>query len=205
MSIIEKIFEYPFLMRIFNALLTDKEKISLISNKYINNNKFKLKFYRRYRCIKKDKKKWHYNCLTNIIVRTLFRFPVNVNHVTFDDSFTNTIKNISKLNKNITYLTFGNFFNKPVENFIPNSVTHLKFGDCFNKPVKFLPNSVKHLKLGKFYYIRELSLFITCLTIQYSDQKLAKLPSLLTKLKCSNIFFEKNKDIISSTTKVIIY
>lgn len=205
MSIIEKIFEYPFLMRIFDKLLSDKEKIILISNKYINNNKYKLKFYGRYCCVKKDKKKWHFNCLTNIIVRTLFRFPINASRVTFDDSFDNTIKNISKLNKNITHLTFGKLFNQPVENFIPNSVTHLKFGDHFNKPLNFIPNSVTHLKLGKFYYIIQLSLFITHLSIKNSNQRLARLLPLLTKLKCSSIFFENNKDIILNTTKVIIY
>ena len=51
MSILEEIFEYPFLIKIFNKILTDEDKINIISiNKYLNNKKCKLLYYYNIKC-----------------------------------------------------------------------------------------------------------------------------------------------------------
>lgn len=42
---LQEIFEYPFLIRIFNKIFTDEEKIKIsILNKYFNSKKFKFLF-----------------------------------------------------------------------------------------------------------------------------------------------------------------
>jgi hypothetical protein len=51
------------------------------------------------------------------------------------------------LPNSITHLTFGYYFNQPVDN-LPNSITHLTFGESFNQPVNNLPNSIVELVFG---------------------------------------------------------
>ena len=205
MSIIEGIFEYSFLFRIFDKLLKDKEKLNLICNKFIYYNKSKLRFNERHYFCEINKNKWYSNCLTNIIVKKLFKFPVNVTSVTFHDSFNESIENLRFLNKNITHLNFGRKFNQRVDNYIPNSVVHLQFGNYFCKSVCEIPNSVKHLKFENYpvyFNIERLPSFITHLSIKHCNAKIYKLPSSLEKLECSNRFYNLNKNRISSTTKV---
>src|SRR5437868_3282394 len=74
-----------------------------------------------------------------------FKYKIFFNHIvdydkikklSYYDQFTNLLlKNIQKLPKYTTQLTFGNKFNKDIKNCIPNSVTYLTFGDNFNKNI----------------------------------------------------------------------
>lgn len=189
MSIIEKIFEYPFLVRIFDKLLTDKEKIILISiNKYFNNIKIKFTFRKRKRIIKKDKNKWFYNCLTKITINEnfeYFEFPTQIKKLNVEFNSNQNIQNC--IPNSVTHLVFGFDFNQTVKNSIPNSVTHLIFVCNFDKNLECLPSSITHL------------------SIKYYNEKINKLPSSLRKLKCTIGFFNTNRNIISpTTTKVIL-
>ena len=52
----------------------------------------------------------------------------------------------------IISLTFGDNFNQPINDSIPESVTHLTFGYYFNQPIKdSIPESVTHLTLSRKY------------------------------------------------------
>ena len=51
--------------------------------------------------------------------------------------------------KYVTYLTFCNYFNKTINNCIPNSVIHLTFGYYFNQSINScIPDSITHLTFG---------------------------------------------------------
>ena len=144
---LEEIFEYPFLIKIFDSLLTDKEKINLFYvSKFIHEKKHKFTFEEEYFCDKKYKNKWFFNCLRNIKVKRIFEFPKFITKLKFDDHFD---YDFGKIPSTITHLTFGHYFNRQFYDCIPNSVTHLTFGYCFNKRVNnLLPNSITHLTFG---------------------------------------------------------
>ena len=172
---LNEIFEYPFLLKIFNSLLFDKEKINLFHvSKFIYEKKHKFTFEDEYFCDEKYKNEWFFNCLTNIRIKKIFEFPKFVTKLKFDDYCGDILKTHSgeviKLPSTITHLTFGHHFNESIEgcdlngithltfgnrfnksiyDSIPYSVTHLTFGNCFNRPIyNCIPNSVTHLTFG---------------------------------------------------------
>ncbi len=59
-------------------------------------------------------------------------------------SIINTIKELKNLNKNITHLTFGYYFNQQI--IIPQNVTHLSICKNFNKQI-IIPTHIKVKKL----------------------------------------------------------
>lgn len=133
MSIIESIFYYPFLMRIFDKLLTDKEKLKLIVNKNIYNNRCKLRFHEELDIYSSPNNNyWCFNCLTNINIHQLAILPKFIKRLSFND-YSNWTKSIYK--------------------YIPDTVIDLYFGNKFNLPIhNCIPKSVKYLTLGKNFY-----------------------------------------------------
>jgi len=68
----------------------------------------------------------------------------NVTCVTFGHRFN---RPVDLLPVSITRINFGKSFNRPVDH-LPASLTHLRFGASFNQPVDHLPASLIHLELG---------------------------------------------------------
>ena len=207
---LQEIFRYPFLMRIFNKILDDKTKIVLTTLcSSIKNQRHKLIFNERYKVTKRDKKKWYYNCLTNIIVKRCFKFPENTTSVTFDDSFNRPINDLIKFNHNIVDLTFGFSFNKSIQKCIPNSVINLNLGIQFNCSLKnSIPESVRYLTFSYNFnqQINENDLpdSITHLIFKSGyAKKLIKLPSSLEFLCASLNFFEVNEEIIPKNITIV--
>ena len=90
----------------------------------------------------------------------------------------------------LTHLTFGNNFNKPVDN-LPGSITNLTFGNNFNKPVDNLPCSITNLTFyGSFnQLVDNLPCSITNLTFGYHfNQTVDNLPCSITSLTFGAIF-----------------
>jgi len=91
-----------------------------------------------------------YNKYTNIIINKLdngFRFPLLITHLTFGYYFNQPINDA--IPSSVTHLTFGGHFNQPINDAIPSSVTHLIFGWNFNQPINdAIPSSVTHLTFG---------------------------------------------------------
>jgi hypothetical protein len=50
--------------------------------------------------------------------------------------------------QNLTYLTFGDDFNQPVD-YLPPNLSHLTFGWYFNQPVDHLPQKIKEFGIWK--------------------------------------------------------
>ena len=209
-------FEYPFLIRIFDKLLSDQDKINIISvSKNLNQQKTKFKFYKKYICKEEDCNKWYFQRLTKIIVFKIFKFPECVTHLKLDMLFDDFIENIPK---SITHLSFGDgygWYTKSVPNWIthlklnntvrltpqiiPNSVTHLKFNHLFNKRIEnCIPNSVIRLEFGYCFNhsIEYLPDSIKYLSLECNyDKFVTKLPSNLRKLECCKSFLENNKHL----------
>ena len=144
---LRKIFKYSFLLRIFNILFTDKEKIILITlNKILNNQKLKLRFNEPYIFNKHIRKLWYANCLTNIVTSSL-KIPDSVTKIKFEKNFNRNID--IEIPNRITHINFGGKFNKNIKNKIPNSVTNLILSCSFNQKIEgCIPNSVTHLTFG---------------------------------------------------------
>lgn len=141
MSIIEHIFEYPFLMNIFDKLLTDKEKLKLICNKFIYNNRLKLRFHTPTICKGRSYKNWYYNCLTHVITKDIFKFPDHVTHLKLIQHkhkiHLSSIKE-GDIPKTVTHLHCSEYFNKKIV--IPNNVSHIYFEE--NESVEFINSSI---------------------------------------------------------------
>ena len=209
---LQEIFEYPFLIRIFNSLLFDKEKINLIySSRFIYQRKHKFTFEDEYFCEESYKNSSFFNCLTNIKVKEIFEFPKSVTHLKFDDYsndpfhmssgkfvvLSNTIINLTFgryfnnyidecISFGITHITFGVHFNKPIYNCIPNSVTYLRFGYYFNQNIDDLPDSIKYLHLHCSY-----------------NKPISKFPSNLKYLEVCKEFVLKFKHLINDDITII--
>lgn len=143
--LVDDIFEYPFLVRIFNGLLSDQDKFSLIeTSKILNNNKHKIRFNEIYKLSSKHRKFWYFNCLTKIKVNCEFKFPETVTHVYFTEKFNKSLKAIPE---NVNCLKFSNVFNGSLE-LLPNSIMSLDlYSSSFN--IMSYEQFPKHLKILK--------------------------------------------------------
>ena len=197
-NMLPNIVDYPFLIRIFNKIFTDQDKIKIISlNKYLNNKKTKFTYDKQIKIDEYFKNLWYYDRLTNISVDEGFKFPRFVTHLTIrpwlDGTFTfyeGCIPN------SITHLKFDEDFNQPVFNYIPNSVTHLMFMFGFNQDIKkSIPNSVTNLTfIGHFNQNIEgcIPSSVTHLTLScHFDQPLNNIPNSVTHLKLSFYLYRK--------------
>ena len=156
---LQEIFGYPFLIRIFNKLLDDKSKLNLISiNKNINQKRTKFTFDKLIVCDEKYQNCWFYDYLTNVIIKNKkVKLPNSVTHLTFRYYFNQNIEGC--IPNSVTNLTFGYYFNQNIQNCIPSSVTHLTLGWNFNQNIQnCIPSSAKavtHLTFGnKEFYKR---------------------------------------------------
>ena len=79
---------------------------------------------------------------------------IDIQDLWYYDQFTNIYSEsyMFKLPKNITHLTFGNFFDYSIKNCIPSTITHLTFGRWFTQDIQYLPKSVIFLTLSEYYH-----------------------------------------------------
>ena len=194
---IQNIFEYPFLMRIFNKLLTDKEKLNLIVNKFIYDNKHRLKFNEQHYIHSMNGNEWYFNCLTNIKIDHLFNMviPSSVTHLTFGENFDTSIENC--IPDSVTYLTLGeghspkldiSIFNQEIKGNLPRNLIYLYLGSNFRKSINCLTENcpfLEHLELAPSYY-----------------EKINSLPNSLKYLTCSGMFYKINKHVINEKIKI---
>lgn len=229
---IESIFEYPFLTRIFNKILDDKTKLNLIScSKYLFQFRNKWKFNDFYYCCPEDMNEWFYDSLTNVRVGEIFEFPVCLNSLAFSHIIFELDE--KSIPNHITHLIFGNRYHfakslrykdttdpsnykkpKYVQNvqkdFVPSSVTHLTFGYAYQQlESQHIPKSVISLKFkndnhGDLLYDFPNNIEILELNLRYK-KRVNNLPNSLKKLTCCNKFYERNKDLIPKNTKIILF
>jgi hypothetical protein len=127
-----------------NDELLDKQKIyvSMISKRF---DKLKYKnTYTELRYFSEIKSLSYFDNFENVSFDIMTStYPMYVKFIHFRAQETNNILN------RVTHLTFGTFFNEPINNCIPSSVTHLIFGFNFNQPINnCIPSSVTHLTFG---------------------------------------------------------
>jgi len=80
--------------------------------------------------------------------------PDSITHLTFGWFFNQPIN--SCIPDSVTHLTFGYNFNQTINGCIPDSITHLTFGYDFNQSMDSMPNSVVNILLSRNYR-REIS------------------------------------------------
>jgi hypothetical protein len=120
-----------------------------------------------------DKK---YKKTINIFCKQV-NLPSNLTHLTFGDCFN---KSVNETLVNLTHLTFGTQFNQLV--ILPTNLTHLTFGTQFNQPV-ILPTNLTHLTFSyKFNQSINLPSELTHLSFGYNFNQYVNLPSKLTHL-----------------------
>jgi hypothetical protein len=113
----------------------------------------------------------------------------NITHLKFNIDF-NDMVTCDNLPSDVTHLTFGEFFDQPVDK-LPDSITHLTFGEFFDQPVDKLPDSITHLTLGNEFNnsIDNLPDSITHLTLGNEFNKnIDNLPDSITHLTLGNDF-----------------
>ena len=204
---LQKLFTYPFLVRLLNNIFNDNDKIKIISlNKFFNNIKTKFIFNKQLKVKLIDQYKWYYDCLTNIIINDNLKFPKSITHLCYvDEHMAYELKN--KIPNSVTNLNLEYYFNQPIDDCIPNSVKYLTFGRCFNQKIKnHIPNSVIYLSFGmrfnkKIENCLPDSIIELRLSLLYS-RKTSKFPLNLKYLYCSKEFYELNKDYISSNVQI---
>jgi hypothetical protein len=94
--------------------------------------------------------------IKNVIVENVSELMdcKHITHLTFGDDFYQHLIKPGILPSSLTHLTFGNFFNKPIESgILPSLLTHLTFGYYFNQPITsgVLPSSLIHLTFGDWF------------------------------------------------------
>ena len=224
---LEELFEYPFIIKILNKILNDEDKIKIISSsKCLLDKKLKLRFNDKIEISQDDCDKWYYDCLININVKKIFKFPKHVEHLSFNDyvesfvdfkkgcipnSVTHLIfsqhfdQNVEVCIPNsVTHLSFGFHFNQPVRGGIPNSVIHLSFGNYFDQTIKDgIPNSVTHLSFGSHFNKSIDSLPDSIIYLELHDnynQKINKVPKKLKVIQSSAYFFIRNPNLKKYST-----
>lgn len=180
-----KIVEYSFLIRIFNNLLSDIDKINVIKcSKFLYDNKHKMRFNNIYKCYKKNTKLWYYNCLTKIKVLTLFKYPENVTHV---------------------YLGDGTFNSQPN---LPQSTIFLQTGKYFNCSLSNLPISLKTLLISsiaiKILSSDNLPKGIKVLILKNVNLTISSLPNSIDKLIIDHGICKIENDALKNIESLII-
>lgn len=228
-SILSQIYEYPFLINIFNKLLSTNDLINVIScSTFLYSQKHKLRFHELIECYPKYKNKWYFNCLTNIRVFEIFKFPIFVSKIIFHYikiTLRYTTKNRFKkgeIPNTVVKLRLDEFL--PPKNCIPNSVKRLYFTkgyDCLFIEEGVIPNSVEVLYVGNYHFsvnsipnsVKVIYLFdwedISNLpdTIEHLilgvdiTEKIDKLPLNLKRIQCDQEFIENNKDLLNNIVK----
>ena len=125
----------------------------------------------------------------------------SITHITFGPWFNHSINN---LREGVVYIKFGHFFNKKTS-LLPESVEYLEYGTKFNKKIDRLPKNIKTLILGVCFnksidkipkHIHSLSLY------EFILPNCIKLPKYLENLTLNNIHSHvkvKNKSFYTKT------
>lgn len=151
MNIIEHIFDHPFLMRIFDKLLTDQEKLNLICNKFIYERRTKLRFHNPVSITRRCWIKWYYNCLTHVIMTEMFKLPKHVTHLKLyidEDEVEFDEIQYGEIPSTITHLHLGG--SGFSEFSIPNSITHFYTSD--SQVISYIDSSsrITHLEIEDY-------------------------------------------------------
>lgn len=128
--------------------LSDKDKLRFLStSKYFETTRHVVTFTTQV-CIRNIINLLQFDQFSDIIASSVnVIFPRCIKRLTFGYFFEGPINN--KIPGTVTHLTFGWTFNSSVRDQIPRSVTHLKFGTCFDSSVRdSIPQSVTHLAFG---------------------------------------------------------
>lgn len=108
--------------------------------------------------------------------------PDSLTHLTFGEYFNRAVDNLPP---GLTHLTFVSAFNKAVDN-LPQSLVELTFGDSFNQPVDSLPPSLKLLRFGLMFNqpVDNLPKTLTLLELREAfDQPINNIPKTITTLR----------------------
>ena len=131
------------------AYLSDKDNIQLsATSKCLSVIKFHILFFTRMQIVDIIHLSYFHQFSNVIMSDTNESLPKHTSCLTFslNKSINGCIPN------SVTHVTFGDYFDQPIEDCIPNSVTHLTFGFDFNQPINgCIPDSVTHLTFG-FYF-----------------------------------------------------
>lgn len=228
MWIFEFIFEYPFFLKKFNRILTDKEKLKLISiSKLFYQNRTKFIFHDFYICKSQDQNKWYYNCLTKVYLEEKVTLPILVTHIHFDYYFDDDLENY--IPNTVITVIFDVYFKKCwkprpswmtlfrsrlrgqlQKGVIPNSVKRLNIGQRSNKTIKdCIPNSVNYLNLGD--YNKSFDGFIPSsvedLILPNFNQPLTKnsIPKTIKQIVFGDYFNQEIDDCIPSSVTYLIF
>ena len=127
--------------------LNDTDKISLLSmstSAHLLKNKV---YFNGQILISKITHLWYFDRFTNIMVLEIHFFPKFIANLTFGDDFNQPIRNSIPESVIMSSNPSGS-----TNMFIPERVTHLTFGDYFNQPIKdSIPESVTHLTFGMYF------------------------------------------------------
>lgn len=186
-SLIEEIFTYSFLTKIFNKLLYDDDKINIIKIIKICN----LELYDYHFCNQKDKEKEHFNNFTNIVVVDNFELPRLTKKLTL--GFSNGIVTIPN---SVIHLTFIETFYKPVKIIIPDSVRKITLGSFFKADFKdFVTNFVKKIVINSPFtdpaFLTNLQITDLSLGDMFTEYAFDNLPNSIVTLKLGRKFANK--------------
>ena len=109
--------------------------------------------------------------------------PQLLTHLTFGEIFNKPVDNLPQI---LTHLNLGLSFNHPI-NLLPELLTHLNVGQKFNHPINLLPKSLTHLTLGeKFNQPINITFNIKHLYLHTNNQNvLDNLPDYIEELNFS--------------------
>ena len=172
------------------AQLSDEDNINLsATSKRLSVIKFRIIFFTLI-CIKNIIHLSYFHQFTNVIMLDTNEFlPKHVTHLTFGYYFNQPIN--SCIPESVTNLTFGGHFNQPINGCIPDSVTHLTFDCNFDQPINgCIPESVTHLTFGDCFNQPINNCIpdsVTHLTFgDYFDQNIDELPISINNISLSS-------------------
>lgn len=126
---------YADIIILICSYLNDKKKLCFLSsNAYLHKIKNNIIFNDKHLLSKKIMSLSYYNNFTHLIFK---RMPLSC---------------LNTMPKNIKKITFGRYFNKDINDKIPDTVTHLIFGSRYTQPIRNIPLSVTHLTLNDKFY-----------------------------------------------------
>ena len=166
------------------AYLSDKDNIHLsATSKRLSVIKFRIVFFTKVH-IKDIIHLPYFRQFSNVIMSDTDKpLPKHANSLTFHDSLNKSIDN-NCIPNSVAHLTFGYYFDQPINGCIPDSVTHLTFDHNFNQSIKdCIPDSVTHLTFGHYFdqNIDELPISINNITLS-SNYKRSISEKMLSKV-----------------------
>ena len=129
-----------------------------------------------------------------------------ITKLTFGEYFNSPVNHLPSTLKHVT---FGKYFNQPV-NYLPPTLTQLTFGymSIFNQPVDNLPSTLTYLTLGRTFNqpVNHLPLGLTHVTFgENFNQPVNQLPSTLTHITFGRSFNQSVNDLPPTLTHLTFY